>query len=466
MKPKTRGNAHAMKTYALAAVAAGALAWSAGLHAQVLRTRFALELQAGAPYYAITLPDAAYAASRRGDLGDLRVYNGAGEPVPYSLDAVQPNATPPVPEIKPVRWFALPAQNGSTGTAGAPMNVTIAPDGSLRAASQPSPAGGRSGDVVDLSGLDSGVQALAIHVRNTSYQGRVRVQSSDDLRSWNDVTQVSLLKVGEGANTLAQERVDLDGLHARYLRLRWPDGAPDIDHINAELAPQGAAPVQERQWRSDISARPATAKGEYLFDTGGAYPIDRIQFGLPQPNTVARAQVYSRNDEQASWRLVASSQLFRLQGGPAAAGGTTPDEQRSPPLELMPDTDRHWRVVVDTRSGGLGSGNPAVAVGWRPATLTFVARGAPPFSLAAGNPAVQSAAVSRDELLVTTSTTVGNARLGAPMAALQQVQAPVTDSDANRRYVLWGALLVAVAALGFMAFRLLRSPPTTGSPED
>jgi hypothetical protein len=436
--------------------AQGPASASAKASAQTLAARFALDLQPGSAYYAITVPDAAYSASLRGDLGDLRVYNGAGEPVPYSLDAPRPQAAPGAPPIKSLRWFALPAR-GDSG-AGPAMSVTIAPDGSLRAAAQAVPANGRPGDVVDLSALDSGIGALTIRLRNPSYQGRVRIQAGDDLRAWNTVTEVTLLKVGEGANTLAQERVDLDGVRARYLRLLWPDGAPEIDRIDAELAPQGTTAAARRQWHNDITARASDAKGEYLFDTGGAYPVDRIQFDLPQPNTVARATVYSRSTEQAPWRRVASSQLFRLDTGQPAAGGTTPVEQRNPPLELAPDSDRQWRVVVDTRSGGLGSGNPSVAVGWRPATLLFVARGAPPFSLAAGNAAMVTAAVSRDELLVGPTPAIGSARVGPPMPPLHlEAAAQLIDSDANQRYVLWGALLVAVAMLGFMAFRLFRS---------
>ncbi|EMD9443533.1 DUF3999 family protein, partial [Burkholderia cepacia] len=47
--------------------------------------RFSLDLDGTAAYYQLTVPQPVYAASRRDDLGDVRIFNGAGEPVPYSL---------------------------------------------------------------------------------------------------------------------------------------------------------------------------------------------------------------------------------------------------------------------------------------------------------------------------------------------------------------------------------------------
>ncbi len=135
----------------------------------------------------------------------------------------------------------------------------------------------------------------------------------------------------------------------------------------------------QREWREGIVAHAGLKAGEYFFATGGSYPVDRLRLNLPQPNTVAPAVVYSRAGLDAPWREVTSATLFRLHNGTV--------EQSNPSLELEPDTDRQWRVVVDTHNGGFGSGALTVAAGWRPATLTFVARGSSPFTLAVGRAA-------------------------------------------------------------------------------
>ncbi|RXN85454.1 DUF3999 domain-containing protein [Achromobacter aloeverae] len=414
--------------------------------------RYALEQLASAPYYRVTLNDAVYAASLRGDLGDLRILNSAGEFVPYSFDNT---AAPTRPATRrPLRWFPLPAA-ASPGAADSALSVTIGPDGGLRAAAKPPPAATRGGDVIDLGADSPPLSALLIHLQDSSWQGRVDISASEDLRAWTPVIQAPLLKAASGDATLAQERVDLDGLRARYVRLRWPDGAPALAGIEGESIPVDATPPT-RAWRGGIATRAGASPGEYLFDTGGAYPVDRIQFDLPQANTVAYGQLYSRNDARQPWRMVAAGQLLRLQGGSAtnAAG----DEQRNPPWAVPVDTDRQWRLLVDTRGGGLGSGQPTVALGWRPTVVTFVARGAGPFVLAVGNSAWEPVAVPLADLMAVEAAAPAQARLGqelAPMPAA--LAARPADPDSNRRYVLWAVLVVAVVVLGLMAWRLSRA---------
>ncbi|MBR8225792.1 DUF3999 domain-containing protein [Burkholderia ambifaria] len=416
--------------------------------AERVARRFSLDLDGSAAYYQLTVPQAVYAASRRDDLGDVRIFNGAGEPVPYSLEAPAAAAVPP--SRTPVHWFPLPPSRTDDGRA--PLGVSVAPDGSLRAAVTAPARVKHAADLVDLSHADGEVDAVLVHVSDDSYQGRVAVEASDDLRSWRSLGSTQLLKVGRGDDVLVQERIALEGTGSRYLRLDWLDGAPAIASIEIETQPHDArtadAAAVPRQWRDAVHVRAGGAPGEYLFDTDGTYPVDRVRIDLPQPNTVARATLQSRPDAQAPWRDVAGAVLFRLQGKGA--------EQRNPPLAFAPNPDRAWRIVVDMRNGGLGGGQPAVAVGWHPAALTFVARGTPPFTLGVGNASLSSSAVSRDALLVGMAPEVRPARVGSVLPATAVEPESVADTDATRRYVLWAALVVAVGVLGTIAWRLAK----------
>jgi hypothetical protein len=431
-------------------------AWvsTAAVAADRFAQRFALELESGAAYYSVTLPAAVYAASQRNDLGDVRVFNGAGEPVPYSLDAPRESARAPA-TLRPVHWFPLPP--AASGSTGAPLGVTIAADGSLRATSAPPDRAQHDTDLIDVAREARGearVEALVVHVRDDNYQGRVSVESSDDLRNWQPAGEAQLLKVSYNGSTLSQDRIELNGMRARYLRLHWLDGAPYVESIDAQVQVASAGAAQradmQRQWREGIVARPGPKTGEYFFETGGPYPVDRLRLNLPQPNTVAPAVVYSRSGLETAWREVSSATLFRLHNGTV--------EQSNPSLEMAPNTDRQWRVVVDTRNGGLGSGALTVAAGWRPATLTFVARGAAPFTLSVGSAAAVSSAVSRADLLMGASSVAVTARLGEELPVGQDADAQSSgkDPDAMRRYMLWAALLLAVGSLGAIAWRLAR----------
>jgi hypothetical protein len=299
---------------------------------------------------------------------------------------------------------------------------------------------------------------LVVHLRDDNFQGRVTIEASDDLRHWQPAGDAQLLKVRYNGGTLSQDRIELDGTHGRYLRLHWLDGVPFVDSLDMEVRAASADHPQwadaQREWREGIVGRAGPRAGEYFFSTGGPYPVDRLRLNLPQPDTVAPAVVYSRASLQAPWREVASATLFRLHNGSV--------EQSSPALDLTPDTDRQWRVVVDTRSGGLGNGTLTVAVGWTPAMLTFAARGTAPFTLAVGNAAARSAAVTHDALLTGASSVVATAMLGDAQSAALSVahkasaELPVGGPDVSRRYLLWTALLLAVGSLVAIAWWLAR----------
>jgi hypothetical protein len=70
-----------------------------------------------------------------------------------------------------------------------------------------------------------------------------------------------------------------------------------------------------------------------------------------------------------------------------------------------------------------------------------------------------ASATSRDALLLGATPEIRPARLGAALPVAPAVAA--ADPDARRRYMLWGALLVAVCALGGVAWRLARNGGNT-----
>lgn len=410
---------------------------------------YALNLSGSGPYFRLSLPPEVYAASQRSDLGDVRIVNGAREPVPFSLEL----STVPAPArrtvLTPVSWFAVPTVKSGDK---ARLGVSLDTDGTLRA-EVGAPAASRRNDdtvLVDL-GRATPVDALRIRLRNEQYAGRVQVEASADLSQWQAVAEAALLKATTEGKQLIQERVALEGVHQRYLRLSWPDGVPQIGGVEVEtsvsepVAESSAAPLL---WRAAVQVQAGTLAGEYRFDTGGVYPVESLRIDLPQANTIAKVSLESRTDVQAPWREVARGSVFRLQGKTG--------EQLSPPLRFDATPDRHWRILVDMRNGGFGNGIPQVTLGWRPAQLTFVTRGAPPFMLGAGNATLLPVSQPKEDLLMGAQPELGQAVLGAPLAMPvdQPTAAPAVGA---RSIILWLALILAVAALGLIAWRLARS---------
>jgi hypothetical protein len=135
-------------------------------------------------------------------------------------------------------------------------------------------------------------------------------------------------------------------------------------------------------------------------------------------------------------------------------------ELESPPLEIGRRSVRRWIARVDPESGAIGQALPELEVQWRPAQLIFVARGDGPFTLAFGDPQAKSAYSSPATLIPGYEA---HAEDALPLAHLGSIERNPVASDRlpewlagvpPKRFALWTILVVAVAALGFMAWRL------------
>jgi hypothetical protein len=391
------------------------------LSAPAWAERFALTGTPGAAYYAVTLGPDVYAHSRDAGLADLRILNGDGEPVPFTIDAPH-DAPPQTRTLQDVRWFATPADDTQKpGAAG----VVLGPDGVLRATGTSPAQESVRAWLLDLSQLHDTVSAVVVGLPAGDFQGSVLVQASQDLQAWHGAGNATLFHLTNQGNTLTQERVELTGLRAKYLRLTWQGKPPVPQSVRVELA--AGAPAQPAdsgiQWRSGLQPVQTPAAGDYRFDTGGNFPVERVRVRLPQANTVA---------------------------------------QESAVITVPATGERYWRLQVDTRSGGLGAGAPELAVGWRPATVTYAARGNVPFALAVGEVANGSPVV-RADLLAGASPVVATAQLGTATASPPEAMKNEPPGGTTRQWVLWGALIAAVAVLGGMAWRLFRA---SGTPAD
>jgi len=422
--------------------------------------------------YEVTLPPAVYRGVVRADVSDLRVFNGAGEVVPHAL---RPRKTGRVEagESQTLTLFPLKAPAGAS-IDGLSISVRRGPGGTftVNVTSTGAPATGEPhtvGYLIDLSAFDRALRALEFDWGTAgSFAGKLRIESSDDLGAWRPlVSGAPLVNLEVGGQRLQQKRIELPMQKAKYLRLSWVAppveraALPVLETVRAELAEQTTeAP---REWGKFGEGKPAQP-GEYVFDTSGRFPLDRVRFELPQPNTIAQVEILTRERADQPWRSVARSIVYRLrQGG---------DEVTSPDVSVSSaNADRHWLLRVDQRGGGLGSGAPVMHAGWIPHQVVFAARGEPPFQLAYGNRQAKPAAYAihavipgyRDnELRQIRSAKPGAQQTIGVREAQAQAQTEL-GGEARRqeavdwkRWSLWAALGLGVLVLGAMAWRLSR----------
>lgn len=429
--------------------------------------------------YDVSLPAAVYQGVTRRDLGDVRVFNGAGEVVPHALRPRRTEKTDAGASVS-LTLFALKAAAGAN-IDGLAISVRKSASGALSVdvkSSDAKPATLETvGYLIDMSAQDRALRAIDIDWKAVEgFSGKLRVDASDDLANWRTlVAAAPLLNLEVGGQRLQQKRIELPQQKAKYLRLAWlREGAqamPELTAANGELADKVLeAP---REW-APFNASKGDKPGEYLFDFKGFFPVDRLRLVLPDANTIAQVEVLTRDKAEQPWRSVTRGVAYRLN----RAGG----EVVSPDLTLSATTERWWLIRIDQRGGGIGSGMPVLHAGWVPHQLVFAARGAPPFTLAYGNRGVQPGALPIASLIPgyseETGANVRTAKTGATPTVNVQAAAAQGQKELGgavrleeqvdwKRWTLWGVLGLGVLVLGVMAFRLMKqlgTPPDGGKP--
>jgi hypothetical protein len=335
------------------------------------------------------------------------------------------------------------------------------------------------GYLLDATALDQPIQALELSVdAPVDYAGSVRVDASMDLARWDTIVAgAPLLSLEQAGAKLEQRRVEFAPRKSKYLRISWT-GLPAEARLTNVLAEPSESPVAiTRQWEAVTGVAVADKPGEYVFDLGGNFPLDRLRLGLPQPNTLAQVEVLSRNRASDPWRPASRSVVYRLR-----RQGT---EILSPEISIATNPDRYWLLRVEQKGGGLGTGDPQLFAGWVPHRLVFVARGAGPFTLAYGNRDAVPANYAMDTLVRGYGQKPGSSGLedvkmtqvaAAPPTRLRSpdLQLPAAlggaaiaaDPVEIRRIVLWSGLVAAVLLLVWMAWRLLSQMETMPRKDD
>jgi hypothetical protein len=169
---------------------------------------------------------------------------------------------------------------------------------------------------------------------------------------------------------------------------------------------------------------------------------------------VAEIDVLSRDRDDAPWQWHGKLTAFRLEGD----GNTTANE----PFALPPTRQRQWRLLVDPPLAA----PPTLRFGYRPDQFVLMAKGPAQYQLAAG-----SVSARRPDYPVELVLAELKSRNGAdwqpPLAQLGALQTgkgeaafqPAPPPKPVKAWLLWGALLLGVAVIGWMVLKLLKQTP-------
>jgi hypothetical protein len=402
---------------------------------------------AAAAAYRVSLPIGVYQGTAREDLADIRVFNARGEVVPYALSRPSARALPPALGIA-LPLFAL---RGDSPAAADAVRVTIdSPNAAVKLQTQGAAAaiGAVKQYILDGRPLGDPVAALRLAWPDDAvdFAGRLRVDASDDFISWRTLAEAApVANLHHGGEQLVENHIELPATRAKYWRLSWIGRSAPFELTSVVAQPADGRLEAERSTLETAGSASGVARGEYQFDLGARLPIERVNLGLPELNTVAAVELLSRMDPQDPWRHVAARQFYRV--------NTADGELRNGPIDIATDSDRYW-LARGVGSKGTGRAEPVrLQVAWTPSEIVFLARGSGPFMLAYGNTA--AAPAETDLSSIPTAVTVLRATLGVrrELGGQARLAKPAVELP-WKRLLLWAVLALSVCLLAWMAYRL------------
>lgn len=419
---------------------------------------FPVRIDEASSFYRIELPLGVNQSSADAQLRDVAVYNATGEPVPRvverhdaeSIRQEQRHALPFAALYQdqypdPDRIRMLFEQMGSG------VRIDVVSEGSEPQKISPP----LSAYVIDTRSAEVALDAVELTWPDglSGFMGRVTVEASDDLEEWRLIGAGAVADLREESVAIEQRRVTITATDSDFLRLSW-SGLPTRWNLTAVHGVQRTeTPEFNRQvLLLDSGSRDDSDNG-LLFDAGGYIRVDRINLELPEVNTVISADIHYWHDGLDHWQRAGGGTFHHIRRGDNSV--------TSEPLKIPPVRAARWKVVL---SRGRQETPLALALGWFPDRLLFVAQGAPPYTLGVGRPSASEETFPEERILgdrtiqdlAGTSGSVAAASLGErfPLGGFERELPP--EPLAWRTILLWGGLVIVVVFVGWMAARLLR----------
>ena len=269
--------------------------------------------------FSLPVPAEVYRTVTRPDLGDIRVFNHDGEPVPSAIQPYGPGKAEAPARTK------LPLSPIFAQAGRAPDEIRLyvhrsASGTSVRVYGHGStvPANKEPAFyVVASGGLKRPIQALDLVWKpmGHSFIRGVHVDAAEDLRHWHSVSDYgSIAEMVYGDQTVVHGRIKLAAVTAKYLRIRFIDGGsgPRLTNVYAEEMPDRVPPPVER---ADLEPRRGPKAGEFLFDTGGLFPLDRVHLEFPQENDLMRVSLFACGTSEGPCHPLAAGLVWQLHQG-------------------------------------------------------------------------------------------------------------------------------------------------------
>lgn len=444
-------------------VMSGSLAMSAAWAAMPSKNDYAngVLVDAGAqPMTELPLPDDIYRQITRADLGDLRVFNADGTPVPHAFCAAQKKAdtetSEQIPSLFELREGQLVSASGERIAVQTPGGTRIDMNWPSKPTSET--VSGRV-YIIDTDGSSGSMHAIRFDWQSPdgASEVKVRIEGSDDLDRWQTLVPVTtLLRVQNNGQELRRERVELPPMEHRYLRVQRVDSGPPLAIADVRIERAVEAQDIEPMW-FNATRQQSSQVEELLFDAEHLAPVTFARLRLPTENSSVSVTIQSRPDTESSWRTRWSGESYLIVSDTS--------RRESPPAQFEATTDRYWRVHLLKDPEVYQSS--LLELGYRPARLRFLTQGPGPFTIAFGSRRAELAQPSHCDGLLADVSAADRERMidmGYPRETIQlggpDALKPLPKKTSIKVMVLWAVLVIGAGLLVAMAMSLLKRVKT------
>jgi len=388
----------------------------------------------------LEIPLEVYQAFRRPDLGDIRIFDSTGNPVPFDVRE-RPNElfTPPPGEVPFFTWYG-----GTEIQFPANSDIEINTSGGVvRIKNQYNLSGSYPAFLVDLSLLKYAPSVLTVKFggQGGNFNIPVTIHYSGDLSDWKTFDKKQVLA---SFGSSIRDTLDLpeteDIKSMRYLLINFGWKAPAPVSMTVSFAPR----EKPGEYHEVIIQGNKSPDGKTVtYNTGAFYPAESVDFVLTEADSipVLVKNRYTKNDK---WNILSSGTLFRY--------NTEGKSVKNAPFGIASQAP-YWEL--EATGGVLFSSLPECVIRWKPREIIFPARGKGPWTLAYGNAACPLR--GQGEFLPLNGNEKPEPAFFTGEKRYERTDLPNVKDNGYRVFILWGVLGAAVILLSFLAFTIAKS---------
>ncbi len=439
--------------------------------AQVAAVEFTYQLpletnqSADATGYELQLPPVVYEKTTNPMIRDLRVKNAQGDDVPMRMTLLQDEikqslsaTTLPIFSLNQTISTPLRSQQVSTTWQGDVRQFSVETSESVQNYIRSQEQVLHDRLLLDASLVKtSAVAALELQWQFDRPGNRVfyvELKGSHDLSSWQILAaKHKLIELNTGQKVILENTIALNGQTFNYYQLRFlGEPVPVVTEVKALLKSHALEQPLLTRVVGDFEVLETDKYGHAIvWDTGGYFPIEKVDIDFDYKNLMAEVQLYARNSLNSPWQQVISSQLYQVGSGDMAM------EKNS--LSFRANHNRFWKLT--SQSSISSQWVKGVSLSWRPHQIQFLAQGSGPYSLFFASKNLKSLPSNgwyqQLNNKMKTNLFSNQIKLGSLQVLTPKPKKPDPEPESPiGRWLFWGLLVVVLSVLFIMANRLMK----------